>query len=382
MTEPEMADPWKLCVPKHTRHAVLQENHDLPTAGHLGIAKTTARIVQRYYWPGMFRDIARYVRGCLSCQQYKSSQQQTPGKMQPSKNRQPWETVSTDLVGPLPRSSKGNSYVVVFQDRFTKWIECRAIRKSSAHSVSQALYELILTRFGRPQTIITDNGTQFAGRTYTQMLTDYGIQHRLTPTYTPQTNPVERANKTLKTMIAQFCQNDQRKWDVHLPDLMFAYNTSRNDSTEFSPAFLNFGRELEPPKSLYRNEQQLPDNPDAEIPADTSQVVDRFKKLKETYELVKVHLARAFTTQSRYYNLRRRDWRCHLGDKVLKREHHLSSAVKHFNAKLAPKYSGPYTVIKVHSPVVYDLKSGNGKILRRIHIKDLKTAYPVVSENA
>jgi hypothetical protein len=56
-TEPELSDPWKLCVPKPVRAAVLRECHDNPTAGHLGIAKTTARLALRYYWPGMFRPV-------------------------------------------------------------------------------------------------------------------------------------------------------------------------------------------------------------------------------------------------------------------------------------------------------------------------------------
>jgi hypothetical protein len=115
--EPELSDPWKLCVPKPARAAVLRECHDNPTAGHLGIAKTTARLALRYYWPGMFREAAQYVRNCPSCQRYKTPQQQPPGKMYPTPNRQPWETVSTDLVGPLPRTSRGNCYVVVMQDR-------------------------------------------------------------------------------------------------------------------------------------------------------------------------------------------------------------------------------------------------------------------------
>jgi hypothetical protein len=63
-TEPELSDPWKLCVPKPARAAVLKECHDNPTAGHLGIAKTTARLALRYYWPGMFREAAQYVRKC------------------------------------------------------------------------------------------------------------------------------------------------------------------------------------------------------------------------------------------------------------------------------------------------------------------------------
>jgi hypothetical protein len=62
-------------------------------------------------------------------------------------------------------------------------------------------------------------------------------------------------------------------------------------------------------------------------------------------------------------------------DKVFKKDNPLSSAVKGFAAKLAPKYSGPFTVCKVWSPVVYDLKTGTGATLRKIHIKDLKPAF-------
>lgn len=162
-----------------------------------------------------------------------------------------------------------------------------------------------------------------------------------------------------------------------IPDLLFAVNTSRHDSTGYTPAYLNFGRELEPPKALYRLIRPEPEGTKSlEEPrlSDIGEHSNRLKQLQDIYELVRFNLGRAFTTQSRHYNLRRRKWRCHVGDQVYRREHPLSSAVRGFAAKLAPKYSGPYTVVKVISPVVYDLTSGTGKILRRIHIKDLKTA--------
>lgn len=375
LSEPDLSDPWKLCVPGPLRQEILKENHDVPTAGHLGISKSISRIAQRYYWPGMFRDIAKYVRSCLQCQRYKISQQQTPGKMQPSLNRQPWETVSIDLVGPLPRSSKQNSFLVVMQDRFTKWVQCRPIRNATAKSISQALYEDVITRFGCPKTVISDNGSQFTSGTFTDMLKELGIQHRLTPPYTPQANPVERANKTLKTMISQYCETDQKKWDQHLPELQFAANSSRHESTGFSPAFLNFGREMEVPKAIYRQEEEVRDPGTEETNEVPKRHLEKLDKLREAYELVRVNLARAFTAQSHNYNLRRREWTCHLGDKVMKREHPQSFAAKSFAAKLAPKFSGPYTVSKIISPVVYDLKSSTGKNIRHIHIKDLKPAY-------
>ncbi|XP_045482562.1 uncharacterized protein LOC123686454 [Harmonia axyridis] len=77
--------PWKLCIPTEQRTKVLKENHDSALAGHLGIAKMIAKISRNYYWPGMFRDIAKYVRNCTSCQKFKVPQQQLAGKMQPRK---------------------------------------------------------------------------------------------------------------------------------------------------------------------------------------------------------------------------------------------------------------------------------------------------------
>jgi hypothetical protein len=325
-TEPELSDPWKLCVPKPARAAVLRECHDNPTAGYLGIAKTTARLALRYYWPGMFREAAQYVRKCPSCQRYKTPQQQPPGKMYPTPNRQPWETVSTDLVGPLPRSSRGNCYVVVMQDRFTKWVQCRAVRKATARAVTQALYEEVITRFGCPVTVISDNGTQYSGGTFRTLLLELGIAHRLTRPYTPH-----------------------------------AFNTSRHESTRNTPALLNFGRELVVPNAVHRP-----------APGNAVHHSERLRLLKDTFELVRVNLARVFAKQGKYYNLRHREWRCHPGDHVLKRDHPLSSGAKGFAAKLSPKYSGPYTVTKVLSPVVYNLQSPSGQKILRAHIKDLK----------
>ncbi|XP_033236139.1 uncharacterized protein [Drosophila pseudoobscura] len=69
--EEEDSTPWKLCVAAEHRRRVLKECHDHPTAGHLGIRKTSTRVAQKYYWPGLFREVARYVRQCVVCQKYK-----------------------------------------------------------------------------------------------------------------------------------------------------------------------------------------------------------------------------------------------------------------------------------------------------------------------
>lgn len=101
-------------------------------------------------------------------------------------------------------------------------------------------------------------------------------------------------------------------------------------------------------------------------------------RLKEVHNLGRDHLARAHTTQSHHYNLRRREWRCRVGDRVMKWEHPLSSTVKAVNAEVSPKYSGPNTVTKVLSPVAYNVKVENHQTYHRVHVKNTQNPEVVV----
>jgi len=111
--ETPSSEQWKECVSKTERASIMDRIHDHPTAGHLGIAKTIARAAERYYWPRMFADIARYVRTCANCLAHKASQERPVGLLHATPVKTPWEQVSIDLVGPLPRFSDGHSWLLV-----------------------------------------------------------------------------------------------------------------------------------------------------------------------------------------------------------------------------------------------------------------------------
>ena len=352
---------WKRCVPRPERQAILTQIHDAPTAGHLGIAKTIARAAQRYYWPGMFADTAKYVRNCHNCLAHKHAQLRPAGLMHASHVKAPWEQVTMDLVGPLPRSTTGHTWLLVIQDRFTKWVELSPLRRATSSAVAQRVADRVVYRHGCPRRVISDNGTPFVGRPMKTLLHECGIEHRTAPVHAPHCNPVERTNKTVKTMVAQFVGGNHRLWDQQIGALQFAYNTATHEATGYSPAYLNHGRELEEPTG---------DHDRRDAPAATPTTNQR--RLQEAYEVVRTNLARAFNRQERHYNLRRRAWKPSLGDVVWKREHPLSNKGQAFNAKLAPKYSGPFEVRKIHSPVVVDIRDQEGKWQRRIHVQDLK----------
>lgn len=354
-------EQWKLCVPKEERRSTLKKIHDEPTAGHLGVAKTISRLAQYYYWPGMLRDGADYVRSCESCQHNKSSQQASSNRMHASLTEAPWQTISIDFIGPLPRTKTGHTMLCVMQDRFTKWIELKSLHKATSQTVVKAIKELIIYRQGCPKTVITDNGRQFISKEFNEFIEDYGITHRKTPPYSPQCNPVERVNKVIKTMIRQYLDRKKPDWDRHLQEIQFAYNTARHSSTGYSPAYLNSGREFLPPGF-----------PDIRLNTTPSASDSRLKRIHDALELTRINLARSFQTQAKQYNLRKRPWVPKRGDQVMKRNFNLSNKAKKLTHKLMEKFSGPYTVKEMVSPVIYDLKDGKGKIHKYIHLKDLK----------
>ena len=270
--------------------------HDEPTAGHLGVAKTIARIARHCYWPGMFRDIARYVRNCTSCIAHKAYQGKPAGFAHAHPVNAPWQQVSADLVGPLPRSTNGHCWLLNIQDRFTKWVEMLPLRKATGSAIAGALLERIIYRHGCPDSLISDNGRQFLAKPVQDVLKEFGIRHRKTPTYTPQCNPVERTNRTLKTMIRQFIDRNHRHWDRHLAALQYAYNMARHEATGFTPAYLNHGRELASPHPDDRSRKSTGVPPAANR-----------RRLEEAYEVVRINLAHAFQRQEPHYNLRKRD---------------------------------------------------------------------------
>ncbi|KMQ83693.1 reverse ribonuclease integrase, partial [Lasius niger] len=354
---------WKLCVPREQRRDVLQQMHDAPTAGHGGIAKTIARIAEHYYWPGMFREIAGYVRQCRRCLAYKPLQRRPAGRLHATNVTRPWEHVTLDLVGPLPRSRRGHTWLFVLQDRFSKWVELVPLRRATAGAVTDAITERVILRHGRPDIIISDNGTQLRSAPLAARLRAFNIQHRTAPIRAPHCNPVERTNRTIKTMIAQFVHNDHRAWDEHIAAFQFAFNTATHDATGFTPAYLNHGRELSSPQPA-----PAPLDPGNQTPDTIRQ------RLEDAWTLTRIQLARAFQRQERHYNLRRRDWKPKIGDFVWKREYHLSNKANALNSKLAPKYSGPWEVRRIISPVIVDLRNTRGKWYRHIHVQDLKPA--------
>ena len=187
-------------------------------------------------------DVFNHVKRCAECQLHKVPQRAPSGLMGHREIEGPWSTVAADIMGPFPPSKNQNRYLLVFEDLFIKYIEIKPLRKATAVSIMKAFEELIVFKWGSPKYLLTDNGTEFSNNHTTAKLAELGIIQTFIAPYHAQANPVERVNRTLKTMISMFVKNDHREWDTHTPEFAFALNTSVHASTKVSPAFLNFGR--------------------------------------------------------------------------------------------------------------------------------------------
>lgn len=355
---------WKIVVPNDDRTAVCQESHDQPTSGHLGTHKTIRRVAAQYYWPKMNLFISNYVRHCKTCQKSKTEQTKPTGLMGQSRDSdRPWRRLSADLIGPFPRSTKGNKYILVVTDTFTKFTLTFPIRSATSAQVCSRMEEIVFLSYGVPEIIVCDNGSEFISTKFKALARKYLVQLHYTAKRHPQANPVERTNKTIVTMLRSYVEDNHKKWDAHLPEIACALRTAVSDVTGFSPYYLNFGREMILKGTDHRDRAtQTPLEDD----------VDRLKDLGRIFEDVRTRLARAHQVNATRYNLRRRPQEFKVNDQVWKRNYQLSDAAANFSAKLSPKYTGPYTITSKISPTVYQLSDQTDRDIGRWHVSDLK----------
>ncbi|KAL0860421.1 hypothetical protein ABMA27_009813 [Loxostege sticticalis] len=344
-------DDAQLVVPQHEWANVLSTYHDNPLAGHYGSDKTYEAIAKRYYWTGMRKYIQAYVKNCVDCQRYKVNNQKPAGLLQTTAMNQRFEVLSFDLFGPLPESENGMTWVFIVEDLASRWVELFALDTATAENCALTLINEIFLRYGFPRRVISDNGTQFVSAVMQQVAFCMKIKHAFTPVYHPETNPVERRNRDLKTQLAILLGDNHRDWPNKLPCIRFAMNTAQSTSTNCSPAFLTFGRELKTLDDSLHNFREIliSENFVPEITPKLLQLALTLERAKEVQEM-KEEQRKEYVDQQR-----RRDPGYNIGDLVMVTLHPVSKASRGICSKFAPRRDGPYMVKRKHGPSSYEI---------------------------
>jgi transposase InsO family protein len=360
----EDANSWKIIVPREKRPDIIRQCHDEPTSGHLGMYKTLHRVAVTYYWPKMTYDIAQYVRGCQTCIQAKPEQRKPPGRMGGhSRIDKPWDVVSVDLVGPLPRTKRGMNYILVATDCFSKFTVTFALRRADTASVVKNIEEGIFLMFGAPRSIISDNGVQFRSREYRTLLNNYHVRPQYIDYYRPRANPVERVNRVIKTMLISYIAEHQRDWDLLLPRVTCALRSAKHEVTELTPYFVNFGREMHVTGERPLEPAVTDDTVPPTVHHDPEELIQRSESFARLYRDIKAKLQKAYEGAKCRYDLRRRVVNYLPNQMIWRRNFVLSDATKYFTAKLANKFIGPFLVHRKLGTDSYELKTCDGKVL-------------------
>ncbi|UYV75961.1 hypothetical protein LAZ67_13001935, partial [Cordylochernes scorpioides] len=194
---------WLLVVPENKKREIMKEYHNHMSNGHLGVARTMYRIKSKYFWPSMLKDVSEFVKTCHLCQSRKGSNQLPSGLLQPIPPANfPFERIGIDFVGPLPSTKNRKKWIIVLSDYYTRYAETRAVSEATVKEVSKFLVEDIFLRYGAPQYLISDRGSQFTSNLMKEVMKTCKIKHCFTTSYHPQTNGLtERLNRTLINML-------------------------------------------------------------------------------------------------------------------------------------------------------------------------------------
>jgi transposase InsO family protein len=237
---------WRPLVPSADRHVVFNAVHGV---AHPGIRATRRLVAARYLWPGMRSDIAAWCRDCVGCNRAKAGRQHTAEVQPIAIPRRRFSHVHVDIVGPLPVAADGSSYLLTAVDRTTRWLEAVPLKNMSAATCTDAFLSTWVARYGVPDTVTTDRGTQFTSETWQLLCKKLGTKHVLTTAYHPQANGVvERAHRQLKDALR--AREAGVEWPQHLPWVLLGLRAAPKEVSGLSSAEAVFGQQLTLPGTL------------------------------------------------------------------------------------------------------------------------------------
>ena len=233
--------PW---IPAHLRPAYFRHVHEL---AHPGVRATVDLVTRRFVWPSVKRDVTRWTRCCISCQRNKTHRHvKTPlAPFTPPAGR--FQHLHVDIVGPLP-PSEGYQYLLTVVDRFTRWPEAVPLRGITAAEVARALVSGWISRFGVPDEVTTDRGSQFQSALWAELSALLGCRRRRTTAYHPQANGmVERLHRQLKAALRSAAPT---RWTEALPLVLLGIRSALKTDIGCCAAELVYGCPLRLPGEL------------------------------------------------------------------------------------------------------------------------------------
>ena len=362
-----------LYIPKDdaVRTTLLREVHDAPTGGHLGREKTYRRLTAVVFWQGVYEDVRDYVRSCVSCAQSKASNRTASDFLHPLPiPARRWETISMDFVGPLPKTSRGNDFLLTVTDKLSKQVHLIACtQKVTASEVAQLVYDGVVRLHGFPERIISDRDTRFTSHFWRTLWKLSGTRLAMSTSYHPQTDgQTENVNRVAQDILRAFVSDDRKDWDRYLTATEIAINSSRHASTGYTPYFLNHNQEVRLPFGIALREKTA----EAMVPA----AARAMEEMHANDETARSRIAKAQAQQEQAANRHRREEVYQVDEQVMLNTKHLSG----YQHKLTCRFIGPFRVVEVGTGTVRLELPRDMKVHDNVNVDKVKRYIPSVGE--
>jgi hypothetical protein len=342
------------------KREIIRAHHDPPVHGHPGINRTTQIVERNYWWPQLRQEVKDYVQGCADCQRHKVNNRPTKAPLRPiypKPEAMPFETIALDFITKLPESQGYDSILTVTDHDCTKaaiFIPCR--EEINAEGTAALYIKHVFAHFGLPRKVISDRDPRFISKFMQEVCRITGIERNPSTAYHPRTDgQSERSNQWVETAIRFISDHHQTNWAPYLPIAQFAHNNWPSETTRKSPFFLLMG--YHPRADWISSSSPLP------------QVTLRLEQLKQARDTAQQLMIKAQQSWVKH----RDTPKYKEGDQVWLEGKNLR--LNQPTAKLAPRRHGPFKVIKVLSPVSYQLALPTQWSIHPVFHIDLLTPY-------
>jgi transposase InsO family protein len=343
-------------MPAELEEEVIKFTH--VSLGHQGTEKCMAQIAQTFYIQSLGQKVRKLISRCDICQRVKHPNRSYATESRSHLPSEAGVLCATDLYGPLPIGRGGVRYILVILDVFSKYVKLYALKAATAKACVNKMVGHYVANVIKPKRILSDNGIQFASSLWRRKLTELGIEPIYVPVRFPEANPAERYMREIGKFCKIYCSQNHRKWPDLLSHIEGWLNGTVSDSTGYTPVELMEGKSRPDlfHKFLTKRAEEVPPN---ETTAEKA--VKAFLRMKNKAD-----------RRNRRRKVGTTKWDPLVGDQVLVKRQVNSDGAAGQTSKFTPMFHGPFKIVKMTPPAMYEVESADGKTRGVFHKQAMK----------